>query len=91
MEWKEDVNLQLAMDLYPLVRSPLKFKLFHIATQLPPHYRPATVQDVHDHRGAMLRAMPRWEIANLADGSVDGASYGGHTRYLTFNANDHLG
>lgn len=84
MEWKEGASLQLAMDLYPLVKSPLKFKLFHIAKQLPPQYRLATVQDVHDHRDALLRAMTSWEIANLADGSVDGASYGGHTRFLTF-------
>lgn len=84
MEWKKDVNLQLAMQLYPLVKSPLKFKLFGKRYQLPPQYRLATVQEVHDHRRALLEAMPSWEIANLADGSVDGASYGGHIRYLTF-------
>lgn len=83
MEWKKDVNLQLAMELYPLVKSPLKFKLFDIHDKLPLQYRLATVQDVHDHRRALLEAMPNWEIANLANGSVDGAHYGGHIRYLT--------
>lgn len=83
MEWKKDVSLQLAMELYPLVKSPVKLKLFGIGVRLPQQYRLATVQDVHDHRQALLKAMPSWEIANLADGSVDGASYGGHIRYST--------
>jgi hypothetical protein len=41
-------------------------------------YRLATMQDVKDHRDALLVTMPKWEIANLADGSVDGALYGGN-------------
>lgn len=85
MEWKKDVDLQLAMQLYPLVESPLKFKLFGIGHRLPPEYQLATVQEVQDHRRALLEAMPSWEIANLADGSVDGAGYGGHIRYLTLH------
>jgi len=56
------------------------FKLFNINEQLPLSYRLATVQEVCCHRHALFEAMPNWEIANLADGSVDGARYGGQTR-----------
>jgi hypothetical protein len=58
----------------------MTFTLFPIDEQLPPGYRLVTVREVQDHREALNKAMPGWEIANLADGSVDGESYGGHTR-----------
>ena len=58
----------------------MTFTLFPIDEELPPGYRLVTVREVQDHREALNKAMPRWEIANLADGSVDGQSYGGHTR-----------
>jgi hypothetical protein len=54
--------------------------LFGINEQLPLNYRLATVQEVKNHRDALFEAMPSWEIANLADGSVDGARYGGSIR-----------
>ena len=57
----------------------MTFTLFSI-DQLPPGYRLVIVREVHNHREALRRAMPGWEIANLADGSVDGMHYGGHTR-----------
>ena len=58
----------------------MTFTLFPLDDELPPHYRLATIQEVRDNREALLRAMPGWQIANLADGSVDGAYYGGFTR-----------
>jgi hypothetical protein len=58
----------------------LTFKLFNINEQLPLNYHLATVQEVCYHRHALFEAMPNWEIANLADGSVDGACYVGQTR-----------
>jgi hypothetical protein len=61
---------------------PLSFKLFNVGDQLLYQYRLATVEEVEANREALLEAMPTWEIANLADGSVEGASYGGRTRYL---------
>jgi hypothetical protein len=51
------------------------FKLFNINEQLPLNYRLATAQEVCYHRHAYFEAMPNWEIANLADGSVEGALY----------------
>lgn len=83
MERSDDVRHLLAMRLYHfvsnVVQPPVTFNLFPIGEQLSPHYRLATIQDVHDHRGAWLRAMPSWEIANLDDGAVDGAWLGGQT------------
>lgn len=80
----DDVRQLLAMRLYHfvsnVVQPPVTFKLFPIGEQLSPHYRLATIQDVHDHRNACLRAMPLWESANLEDGSVYGARFGGETR-----------
>ncbi|KAG0562775.1 hypothetical protein KC19_9G170400 [Ceratodon purpureus] len=61
-------------------RPNMDFILFPIGDPLPSGYRLVTVQEVHDHREAWERAMPGWEIANLADGSVDGLSHGGHIR-----------
>jgi len=58
----------------------MTFKLFNINEQLPLNYRLATVQEVCYHRHALFEAMPNWEIANLADGSVGGAHYGGQAR-----------
>ena len=58
----------------------MTFTLFPIDEQLPPGYRLVTVREVHNHREALNKAMPGWEIANLADGSVDGMHYGGRTR-----------
>lgn len=55
----------------------ISFKLFNISEELPQNYRLATVQEVENHRLELLKAMPSWEIANLADGSVDGTLYGG--------------
>ncbi len=58
----------------------MTFTLFGINDQLPLNYRLATVQEVKNHRDALFEAMPNWERANLADGSGDGARYGGQTR-----------
>lgn len=79
-----DATAQLAMRLYEVdsdvAGPPVTFKLFCIGNQLPPQYRLATVKEVQDHQEALVRAMPGCEIANLADGSVDGAALGGCTR-----------
>lgn len=56
------------------------FQLFNVNEELPPEFRLATVLDVETNRKALLEAMPSWEIANLADGSVDGQYYGGKIR-----------
>jgi hypothetical protein len=84
MEIRDDLTSQLAMSLYQfdsdVARPPVTFKLFCIGDQLPPQYRLATIKEVQDHQEALLRAMPGSEIANLADGSVDGAALGGCTR-----------
>lgn len=83
-ERRDDLTLQLAVRLYQsdsdVARPPVTFKLFFIGDQLPPQYRLATIKEVQDHQEALLRAMPGREIANLADGSVDGAALGGCTR-----------
>ncbi|CAK9255054.1 unnamed protein product [Sphagnum jensenii] len=73
---RNDVGHKLVVPTDP----GLTFKLFNINEQLPLNYRLATVQEVCSHRHALFEAMPNWEIANLADGSVDGARYGGQTR-----------
>ncbi len=58
----------------------ISFKLFKIHEPLPREYRLATVQEVNRHPEELSQAMPGWEIANLVDGSVVGALYGGSTR-----------
>ena len=84
MDIRDDLTSQLAMRLYQfdsdVARPPVTFKLFRIGDQLPPQYRLATIKEVEDHQEAVLRAMPGCEIANLADGSVEGAALGGSTR-----------
>ncbi|KAG0619106.1 hypothetical protein M758_4G117300 [Ceratodon purpureus] len=61
-------------------RNSLTFVLFLEGTTLPAPYRLATVQEVQANQKALFQAMPRWQIANLADGSVTGKLYGGHTK-----------
>lgn len=56
----------------------VSFKLLSFDEPLPSKCRLATVQEVTDNQDALFKAMPRWEIANLADGSVSGRSYNGH-------------
>lgn len=84
MEGGDHARQLLAVRLYHfasnVVQPPVPFKLFPIGEQLSPHYRLATIQDVHDHRNACLREMPLAESANLEDGSVYGARFGGQTR-----------
>jgi DNA repair exonuclease SbcCD ATPase subunit len=58
----------------------ISFKLFEIHELLPREYLLATVQEVNRHPEELSKAMPGWEIANLVDGSVVGALYGGSTR-----------
>jgi hypothetical protein len=58
----------------------ISFKLFKIHEPLPREYRLATVQEVNRHPEKLYKAMPGWEIANLVDGSVAGALYGGSTK-----------
>jgi hypothetical protein len=58
----------------------VSFKLFRIHEPLPREYRLATIQEVNRHPKELSKAMPGWEIANLVDGSVVGALYGGSTR-----------
>lgn len=53
------------------------FKLLTMGEPLPSNYRLATVQEATDYQWALFKTMPSWEIANLADGSVSGKSYGG--------------
>jgi hypothetical protein len=64
---------------------PLSFKLFRVGDKLPHETRWATVEEVEANREALLEAMPKWEIANLANGSVHGALYGGRTRYVVLD------
>lgn len=84
MERGDHIRQLLAMRLYHfvsnVVQPPVTFKLFPIGEQLSPHYRLATIQDVHDHRNACLREMPFEEMANLEDGCVYGARFQGQTR-----------
>lgn len=72
---RDDVSHQLAV-----LCGPLKFQLFNLDDDLPSDCRLATVGEVEAFKSEVLEAMPGWEIANLADGSVDGASYGGKTK-----------
>jgi hypothetical protein len=58
----------------------ISFKFFKIHEPLPREYRLATVQEVNRHPEELYKAMPGSEIANLVDGSVVGAFYGGSTR-----------
>lgn len=60
------------------------FTLFPVHEKLPPEYRLATVQEARDNREALLKQMPRELSANLADGSVHGASRGGSIREETW-------
>jgi hypothetical protein len=76
LQIRTDVSHKLVVPADP----GLTFKLFNINEQLPLNYRLATVQEVCYHRHALFKAMPNWEIANLVDGSVDGAGYGGQAR-----------
>jgi hypothetical protein len=77
LQIRNDVGHKLAM----IETEPdMTFTLFGINEQLPLNYRLATVQEVQNHRDALFEAMPSWEIANLADGSVQGALYGGSVR-----------
>jgi len=55
-------------------------RLFGIGDELPPQYHLATVQEVNDYPRALRKVMHGWEIANLANGSVDGYSSGTNTR-----------
>lgn len=57
----------------------LSFLLILEGARLPSRYRLATVQEVKANQKAVFQAMPGWEIANLADGSVNGKFYGGRT------------
>jgi hypothetical protein len=59
----------------------VSFRLLNINDPLPEEYRLATTQEAECNKQALFQAMPEWEIANLANGSVDGASYGGQVRY----------
>lgn len=63
----------------------ISFKFFKIHEPLPREYRLATVQEVNRHPEELYKAMPGSEIANLVDGSVVGAFYGGSTRWFTMN------
>lgn len=56
------------------------FQSFNVNEELPPEFRLANVLDVETNRKALLEAMPTWEIAKLADGSVDGRRYRGIIR-----------
>jgi len=49
--------------------------LLGIGDELPPQYHLATVQEVEEYPIALAKVMPGWEIANLANGSVDGYCY----------------
>ncbi len=46
-------------------------RLFDIGDELTPNYHLATVQKVNEYPIALIKAMPRKEIVDLADGSVD--------------------
>jgi len=59
----------------------VQFLLLGVNSPIPSGYRLATRQDVENHKQALFQAMPGGEIANLANGSVAGASYGGQVRY----------
>lgn len=61
---------------------PVSFKLFNVSDPLPYQYRLATVREAENNKKPLFEAMPEWEIANLADGSVDGELYGGRTKYV---------
>jgi len=76
LQIRNDVGHKLAIKTEP----DMTFTLFSINEQLPLNYRLATVQEVQNHRDALFEAMPSWEIANLADGSVQRARYGGSVR-----------
>ena len=47
----------------------------------PAFYRLATSQEAKSNETALYEALPGWEIAYLADGSVGGAEYGTFTKY----------
>ena len=47
----------------------------------PDFYRLATSQEAKSNETALYEALPGWEIAYLADGSVGGAEYGTFTKY----------
>ena len=47
----------------------------------PDSYRLATSQEAKSNETALYEALPGWEIAYLADGSVGGALYGTFTKY----------
>jgi len=44
--------------------------------ELPLEFHLATIQEANDYPIPLMKAMSRWEIANLANGSLDGHSYG---------------
>ena len=73
---RNDVGHKLAVNVNS---GDIAFELY-IKEKLPLNHRLATVQEVKNHRHALLKAMPGWEIANLADGSLEGALYGGFVR-----------
>jgi len=54
--------------------------LLSIGDELPPKYHLATVQEVDEYPFAAAKTMRKWEIANLANGSVNGYSFGMITR-----------
>jgi hypothetical protein len=75
LQIRNDVGHKLAIKT-----EPDTFTLFGINELLPLSYRLGPVQEVKNNRDALFEAMPSWEIANLADGSVQGARYGGSVR-----------
>jgi hypothetical protein len=54
----------------------VRFLARRIFLPFPPNYRFATLKDVRGNEVDAEKALPGWEIAQLADGWVDGSRYG---------------
>ncbi len=58
-----------------------EFVKLKVWESFPVYYRLSTSQEAKSNETALYEAMPGWEIAYLADGSVGGALYGTFTKY----------
>ncbi len=74
-------------DAFPVVPSVLgnfsfsgEFVKQKVWESFPVKYRLATSQEAKSNKTALYEAMPGWEIAYVADGSVGGALYGTFTK-----------
>lgn len=71
---------EIQKQIAAIIRRQCGFRLFNMKDRLPPRYRLATVEEVREFSMEAMKAMPGWEIVNLADGSIDGFRYGNQIR-----------